>query len=219
MDNHDPKIFNRTKFQQLSLDDLGSTAIWNNPFHGSHTSSNHDFNCDCNCLETSSERKQNPFVWFDVSICVVAFESSASQHSIGQLPNWNGMNSDANIVVHLSNRPNVNSQRKRVGFVEFFLPIYGGSLLKCQLCKRCGKVLSTCNEKLHISCMLHVFELLCLNNKKKLQCTGNKRSYSIVNTNLEWIIYCLLLRTKNGQSERSIYQFLSKALIFVATRH
>jgi len=66
MNNHGPKIFNRTKFQQLSLDDLGSTAIWNNPFHGSHTSSNHDFNCDCNCLETSSERKQNLFVWFDV---------------------------------------------------------------------------------------------------------------------------------------------------------
>jgi len=129
------------------------------------------------------------------------------------------MNSDANIAVHLFNRPNVNSQRKRVGFVEFLLPIYGGSLLKCQLCQRCGKMLSTCNDKLHISCMLHVFELLCLNNKKKLQCTSNKRSYSIVNTNLEWIIYCLLLRTKNGQSERGIYQFLSKALIFVATRH
>jgi len=66
MDNHGPKMFNLTKFQQLSLDDLGSTTIWNNPFHGSHTSSNHDFNCDCNCLETFSERKQNPFVWFDV---------------------------------------------------------------------------------------------------------------------------------------------------------
>jgi len=30
--------------------------------------SNHDYNRDYICLETSSERKHNPFVWFDVSI-------------------------------------------------------------------------------------------------------------------------------------------------------
>jgi len=30
--------------------------------------SNHDYNCDYICLKTSSERKQNPFTWFDVSI-------------------------------------------------------------------------------------------------------------------------------------------------------
>jgi len=28
--------------------------------------SNHDYNRDCICLETSWERKQNPFAWFDV---------------------------------------------------------------------------------------------------------------------------------------------------------
>jgi len=30
--------------------------------------SNHDYSRDYICLETSSERKQNPFAWFDVSI-------------------------------------------------------------------------------------------------------------------------------------------------------
>jgi len=30
--------------------------------------SNHDYNGDYICLETSSERKQTPFAWFDVSI-------------------------------------------------------------------------------------------------------------------------------------------------------
>jgi len=30
--------------------------------------SNHDFNCDYICLETSSERKQHPFAWIDVNI-------------------------------------------------------------------------------------------------------------------------------------------------------
>jgi len=30
--------------------------------------SNHDYNRDYICLETSSERKQNPFAWLDVSI-------------------------------------------------------------------------------------------------------------------------------------------------------
>jgi len=30
--------------------------------------SNHDYNRDYICLETSSERKQTPFAWFDVSI-------------------------------------------------------------------------------------------------------------------------------------------------------
>jgi len=30
--------------------------------------SNHNYNRDYVCLETSSERKQNPFAWFDVSI-------------------------------------------------------------------------------------------------------------------------------------------------------
>ena len=29
---------------------------------------NHDYNRDDICLETSSERKQNPFAWCDVSI-------------------------------------------------------------------------------------------------------------------------------------------------------
>jgi len=30
--------------------------------------SNHDYNRDYTCHETSSEQKQNPFAWFDVSI-------------------------------------------------------------------------------------------------------------------------------------------------------
>jgi len=30
--------------------------------------SNHDYNREYNCLQTSSERKQNPFAWFDVSV-------------------------------------------------------------------------------------------------------------------------------------------------------
>jgi len=30
--------------------------------------SNHDYNRDYICLETFSERKQNPFAWFDVSM-------------------------------------------------------------------------------------------------------------------------------------------------------
>jgi len=29
---------------------------------------NHDYNRDYICFKTSSERKQNPFAWFDVSI-------------------------------------------------------------------------------------------------------------------------------------------------------
>jgi len=33
-----------------------------------YTESNHDYNRDYICLETYSERKQNPFAWFDVSI-------------------------------------------------------------------------------------------------------------------------------------------------------
>jgi len=30
--------------------------------------SNHNYKCDYICLETSSERKQNPFAWVDVSM-------------------------------------------------------------------------------------------------------------------------------------------------------
>jgi len=30
--------------------------------------SNHDYNSDCICLQTSSEGKYNPFAWFDVNI-------------------------------------------------------------------------------------------------------------------------------------------------------
>jgi len=33
-----------------------------------YTKSNHDYNRDYICLETSSERKHNPFAWLDVSI-------------------------------------------------------------------------------------------------------------------------------------------------------
>jgi len=33
-----------------------------------YVESNHDYNHDYICLETSSERKQMPFAWFDVSI-------------------------------------------------------------------------------------------------------------------------------------------------------
>jgi len=37
------------------------------------------------------------------------------------------MNSDANIATHLSIGPNVNGQQSLSGFVEFFLPVSGGS--------------------------------------------------------------------------------------------
>ena len=52
-------------------------------------------------------------------------------------------------------------------------------------------------DNLHINCRLSFLKFLCLNNRKKLRCTGQKRSYSVGNTNQAWIIYCILLRTKN----------------------
>jgi len=41
------------------------------------------------------------------------------------------MNSDANIAAHLSIGPNVSGQQNLIGFVEVFLPVSGGSQLKC----------------------------------------------------------------------------------------
>jgi len=43
------------------------------------------------------------------------------------------MNSDANIVAHLSTGPNVNGQQNLTGFIEFFFftSICGWSLFTC----------------------------------------------------------------------------------------
>jgi len=51
---------------------LAAWSITNKQNHNvidyDYIESNHDYNRDYICLETSSERKQTPFAWFDVSI-------------------------------------------------------------------------------------------------------------------------------------------------------
>jgi len=41
------------------------------------------------------------------------------------------MDSDASIAAHLSIGPKVNGQHNLTGFVEFLLPVSGGSQLTC----------------------------------------------------------------------------------------
>jgi len=60
------------KCNQLRLLATCSITITNQQNHNKidydYVESNHDYNRDYICLETSSERKQNPFAWFDVSM-------------------------------------------------------------------------------------------------------------------------------------------------------
>jgi len=53
--------------------------------------------------------------------------------------------------------------------------LYGGSLLTCQLYEVVGGAFG-----LHV----HVLQFRCLKNRKKLQCAGRRRSYSVGNTTL-----------------------------------
>jgi len=52
-------------------------------------------------LKHPQNENKNPFAWFDVSICVMAFLSSASQHSVVQLSIGSEIKSDASIAAHL----------------------------------------------------------------------------------------------------------------------
>jgi len=60
------------KFNRLRLLATCSITITNKQNHNvidyDYIESNQDCNRDYICLETSSERKQTPFAWFDVSI-------------------------------------------------------------------------------------------------------------------------------------------------------
>jgi len=112
------------------------------------------------------------------------------------------MERDANIAAHLSIKPNVivNSQRKIIGFTEFFTNMWWISV-DLSVISMLWKGSSDLDDKPHINFMLHIFPSLFLSNRKKLECTGHKRSYIIGNTNLACIIHCTLLpSTKTGQS-------------------
>jgi len=41
------------------------------------------------------------------------------------------------------------------------------------------RVLSTLDDNSPINCLFHVLKFLCLNNRKKLQCTGHRRNCSV----------------------------------------
>jgi len=59
------------KCNRLRLRTTCSITITNKQNHNvidyDYIESNHDYNRDHICLEISSERKQTPFAWFDVS--------------------------------------------------------------------------------------------------------------------------------------------------------
>ena len=60
------------KCNRLQLLATSSITITNKQNHNvndyDYIENNHDYNRECICLETFSERKQTPFVWFNVSI-------------------------------------------------------------------------------------------------------------------------------------------------------
>jgi len=60
---------NRLRLRLLATFSITITNKQNhNVIDYDYVESNHDCNRDYICLETSSERKQNPFAWFNVSI-------------------------------------------------------------------------------------------------------------------------------------------------------
>ena len=63
---------NRLLVRLLAIITIYSITITNNQNHNvidyDYIESNHDYNHDYICLETSSEWKQTPFAWFDVKV-------------------------------------------------------------------------------------------------------------------------------------------------------
>ena len=76
---------------------------------------------------------------YDVFSCMMAFGSSASQHSTVQLSIQKEINSDANTAPHLSIGPKINGQQNLTGFVEFFYQYLVDHSLDASF-ECCGKV-------------------------------------------------------------------------------